>query len=137
FGVDIVSSNIRNLVGQEGSSLRTTDGGENWTQQTADTTYWLYAVQFTDENHGTAVGFLEGKIVNTSDGGQNWSLHSSGATGFFGVYFTGNNTGTVVGNDGAILRTTDGGQSWTPQTSGTINQLRAVRFADTNTGTVV
>ena len=59
------------------------------------------------------------------------------ATGLLGVYFTDNNTGTVVGNDGAILRTTDGGQNWTPQTSGTINQLRAVWFADANTGTVV
>ena len=64
-------------------------------------------------------------------------VQSSAATGLLGVYFTDNNTGTVVGNDGVILRTTDGGQNWTPQTSGTINQLRAVWFADANTGTVV
>ena len=109
FGVHFVNSNIGTLVGQEGIILRTTDGGNNWAQQTAETTDWLYAVHFSDENHGTAVGFLEGKIVSTTDGGQNWSVQSSAATGLLGVHFTDANTGTVVGNDGAILRTTDGG----------------------------
>src|SRR5207248_9512560 len=106
FGVHFVNSNIGTLVGQEGIILRTTDGGENWTQQTADTTDWLYAVHFSDENHGTAVGFLEGKILTTTDGGQNWATQTSQATGLLGVYFTDTNTGTVVGNDGVILRTT-------------------------------
>src|SRR5581483_8810953 len=70
FGVHFVNSNIGTLVGQEGIILRTTDGGNNWVQQTVNTTDWLYAVHFSDENHGTAVGFLEGKIVSTTDGGQ-------------------------------------------------------------------
>src|SRR4029453_14338470 len=97
----------------------------------------LYAVHCSDENHGAAVGFLNGTIHRTTDGGQNWTPQRSQATGLLGVYFVDANNGTVVGNDGVILRTTDGGQNWTPQTSGTINQLRAVWFADTNTGTVV
>ena len=46
FGVNFVNSNVGTMVGQEGIILRTTDGGNNWTQQTADTTDWLYAVQF-------------------------------------------------------------------------------------------
>ena len=87
FGVNFVNSNVGTMVGQEGIVLRTTDGGNNWTQQTADTTDWLYAVQFTDENHGTAVGFLEGKILSTTDGGQNWGVQSSEATGLLGSLF--------------------------------------------------
>ncbi len=98
---------------------------------------WLYAVHFTDENHGTAVGFLNGTILSTTDGGQNWVPRIHWRHGSAWSLFFDDNTGTVVGNDGAILRTTDGGQNWTPQTSGTINQLRAVWFANANTGIVV
>ena len=84
--------------------------------QTSDTTDWLYAVHFTDENNGTAVGFLEGTILRTTDGGQSWVPQSIGqATGLLGVYFTDTNNGTVVGNDGVILRTTDAGQNWIPK----------------------
>src|SRR4029434_2091711 len=84
--------------------------------------YLLYAVHFSDENHGAAVGFLNGTIHRTTDGGQSWTPQTTQATGLLGVYFVDANTGTVVGNDGAILRTTDGGESWNPQTSGTIHQ---------------
>jgi photosystem II stability/assembly factor-like uncharacterized protein len=53
------------------------------------------------------------------------------------IWFTDVNTGTAVGTNGTILRTTNGGLTWTPQTSGTTEHLRAVHFADANTGMAV
>ncbi len=106
--------------------------------QTSGTTDYLYRVFFTDDNNGTAVGFLSGTILHTTDGGAHWVIQNSGTSeGLLGVAFTDANTGTVVGGSGTILHTTDGGQNWAPQTSGTTNQLRAVAFADANNGTIV
>src|SRR5439155_26936226 len=76
FGVHFINSNIGTIVGDEGIILRTTDGGSNWVQQTSGTTDLLYAVHFSDENHGAAVGFLNGKILTTTDGGENWVTHA-------------------------------------------------------------
>src|SRR5438094_4313808 len=117
--------------------LMKTDCCNNSQQHTNDTTVLLYTVHFSDENHGAAVGFLNGTIHRTTDGEQTWTPQNTQATGLLGVYFVDANIGTVVGNDGVILRTTDGGQNWVPQTSGTTSQLRAVSFTDANTGTVV
>jgi photosystem II stability/assembly factor-like uncharacterized protein len=111
FGVHFANTEIGTIVGQDGIILRTTDSGNNWEQQTSNTTDWFYAVHFSDENHGAAVGFVSGTIVRTTDGGQNWTAQTSQATGLLGVYFVDAYVGTVVGNDGVILRTTDGGQN--------------------------
>ena len=45
-------------VGENGTIVKTTDGGTNWTIQTSGTTYILMGVSFTDANTGTAVGGL-------------------------------------------------------------------------------
>jgi photosystem II stability/assembly factor-like uncharacterized protein len=138
FGVDFSSTDVGTLVGEEGIILRTTDGGASWVSQTSQTNDWLYAVDCTDDNNGTAIGFLFGTIIHTTDGGQSWVTQDSGTTeGLLGIDFTDANTGTVVGGAGTILHTSDGGQSWVPQVSGTSNQLRAVSFSDAETGAVV
>jgi hypothetical protein len=51
-----------------------------------------------------------GTILRSLDGGLTWNRLTSGTDAdLFGVYFTSNDTGTVVGEDGIILRTTTGG----------------------------
>jgi len=54
-------------VGARGTILRTTDGGNNWDQQTSGTDDDLYGVAFTDSSTGTAVGNF-GAILRTTDG---------------------------------------------------------------------
>ena len=93
FGVRFVNSNVGTIVGDDGIILRTTDGGSNWVQQTSDTTDLLYAVHFSDENHGAAVGFLNGTVHRTTDGGQSWGPQNTQATGLLGVYFIDANAG--------------------------------------------
>jgi len=56
------------------------------------------------------------------------------------VFFTDNNTGTLIGLDGTILRTTNGGTTWVIQSTGTSGRqgyLNHVFLTDANTGTVV
>lgn len=116
--------------------LKTTDSGKNWDIQTKNAT--LYAVSFSDNNIGTAVGDW-GTIIRTSDGGETWEEQSSGvATHLRGVYFSDANTGTTVGLTGRILRTTNGGQDWVNQSTGIFNVIfNDVYFFDVNNGWVV
>src|SRR5215211_4895648 len=125
-GVSVVNANTSTLVGDYGTIVRTTDGGNNWTIQSSGTTQTLWAVSFTDSSNGTAVG-EGGTILRTTDGGNTWGSHASGTTlQLRGVSFTDPTNGTSVGEGGTILRTTDGGNSWLPQSSGTLNNLFGV-----------
>lgn len=45
------------LVGDNGTFLKTTDGGANWIAKTSGTTYKLKKIQFANSTTGYAVGF--------------------------------------------------------------------------------
>ena len=112
WGVSFTDANNGTAVGEVGTILRTTDGGDNWVSQTSGTTNHLSGVSFTDVNNRTAVGG-NGTILRTTDGGDNWVSQSSGTTNHLsGVSFTDANNGTVIGQYGTILRTTNGGASF-------------------------
>ena len=67
-----------------------------------------------------------------------WRKLSSGInSNLWGVYFTGPNTGYVVGSEGIILKTIDAGETWFPLSSGTNNSLSSVDFVNENTGWIV
>lgn len=67
-----------------------------------------------------------------------WIQQYSGVMGYglWGVSFTSNDTGTVVGFSGSIRHTTDGGALWNRQDT-VIDNLTACSFVNGNTGTVV
>src|SRR5438132_13178514 len=67
-GASFVDADTGTAVGEYGTIVRTTDGGNSWTVQVSGTTQALWAVSFTDANNGTAVG-EGGTIVRTKDGG--------------------------------------------------------------------
>src|SRR5438477_4747444 len=121
-GASFVDADTGTVVGEYGTIVRTTDGGNSWTVQVSGTTQALWAVSFTDANNGTAVG-EGGTIVRTTDGGDHWASQPSGTTlQFRGVSFADSNNGTAVGLGGTIVRTTDGGNSWAPQSSGDLER---------------
>jgi photosystem II stability/assembly factor-like uncharacterized protein len=55
-------------VGEDGTILRTINGGAAWTAQDSGTTNWLSGVSFIDANTGWAVGG-SGTILHTTNGG--------------------------------------------------------------------
>src|SRR4030095_16128196 len=65
-GASFVDANTGTVVGENGTIVRTTDGGNSWTVQASGTTQTLWAVSFADINNGTAVG-EGGVIVGTTD----------------------------------------------------------------------
>jgi len=136
------------MVGLVGKIIRTTDGGENWENQSSGTSDDLLSVHFTDENIGWAVGGggtapnSYGIVLKTTNGGTNWTILSSGITSFLrSVYFTDQNTGWTAGANynnyqGKILKTTDGGANWIIQFS-LFNPLNSIYFFNQNIGWVV
>ena len=66
--VYIIDANTRTAVGLNGTIIRTTDGGANWTMQTSGTPNDFYGICFSNANTGTIVG-AGGTILNTTNGG--------------------------------------------------------------------
>ena len=133
------------LVGDNGTVLKTSDGGRSWKIQSSRVPDTLSSVQFLDSQHGFAVG-NNGTILETIDGGDRWQLISRGSTrllvsyitaNLYSVHFINAQSGWVVGSDGAIFSTSDGGRSWREQSSGTSNVLYSVRFVSPRHGWVV
>jgi hypothetical protein len=119
FGVPMFS--IGNLVvGANGSILRSTDFGQNWSPQNSPVTTDLRAVEFSANNdtHIYAVGD-SGTIIASTSSGNAWTVQQSGTTrdlrGMF--FYLSDLDGWVVGDSGTILRTFDGG--WSPDESET------------------
>jgi photosystem II stability/assembly factor-like uncharacterized protein len=97
-GASVVNANTSTLVGDYGTIVRTTDGGNNWTIQSS----------------GMTQGQL-GTILRTIDAGESWLCDESGTNqDLYGVSFPQINAGTAVGSYGAILRTTTQGPTPRP-----------------------
>ncbi len=135
-GVSFVDSQTGWVVGNLGTLLATTDGGESWSAQEVGAID-LAAVDFVNAASGWTVG-AGGVILHTADGGATWSSQASGtAEPLTDVDFVDAASGWAVGANGVILHTADGGATWSPQASGTAAGLLSVSFADGSTGWAV
>ena len=128
------TANTGYIVGENGTILKTMNGGEDWEIQASGTLGSLYSVFFWDENSGWAVGEY-GILFKTSNGGEDWQNLSFETSEFMGsVFFTDINTGFIGGSAG-ILKTTDGGLTWNYVKTDFC--CRAIYFPDANTGYAV
>lgn len=114
---------------------KTTDGGENWTDQSSGYT----ATRFKDiwihnSEKVTMVGNF-GLIIQTEDGGENWTtIDSSLDHHLSGIFFVDDMLGFICGDAGTIIRTKDGGTNWEELNTGVIGVLNDVYFIDENNG---
>jgi photosystem II stability/assembly factor-like uncharacterized protein len=129
-------------VGDNGTIVKTINGGRTWAALSTGITDDLFSVYFTDANNGYAVGgaispqFHEGIILKTTDGGVTWnSITSDTANPLRSVYFTDAAIGYAVGGE-IILKTNDAGTTWADITSGNVGG-NSVFFTDANTGYIV
>jgi photosystem II stability/assembly factor-like uncharacterized protein len=141
--VKFTDANNGIAVGNNGTIIRTTDGGGEWVTQISGTTNDLYEVFSANTDTSYAVG-KSGTILKTVDGGILWTQQQSGTDkSLSGLYFVDANNGWI-GNKGMaypdsiniILHTTDGGTNWNQQTyiSHYGAGLSSVCFLDENIG---
>ena len=111
------------IVGELGTVLRSTDGGETWKALDSGTTKNLMKVYLIDAQNAVAVG-ADGIIVRTTDGGDHWQTEKSPKLmTLFDVTFTDKNTGWIAGEFSTVLNSTDGGQTWKIVTGGNIEDF--------------
>src|SRR5262249_17006937 len=96
----------------------------------------LYAVAFSDERRGLAVG-RDGTILRTDDGGQKWlSARTTVNTPLYGLAVKGKKA-WAVGARGVVLFSDDRGENWREQNSVVKKHLYAVCFVNEKQGWAV
>lgn len=96
-------------VGNVGTILHTSNGGETWEFQNSGSYSSLRDVYFCDSIKGWAVGD-NGTIIHTVDGGVNWESQESGTMeDLWSVFFIDQNMGWITGDNYTILQAIDGG----------------------------
>ncbi|RPI60403.1 MAG: hypothetical protein EHM44_10485, partial [Ignavibacteriales bacterium] len=92
--------------------LKTTDGGENWTQSNIGGS--PSSLSFVNYDFGFCAAF--NGIYKTTDGGENWNLNYQDNVHYSSIQFIDNNSGFAVGNESPgslyLAKTVDGGLNW-------------------------
>jgi len=123
-------------VGNNGTIVHSSDGGNIWGTQTSGTTNWLRAVTAANANTAWAVG-RNGTVRKTTNGGSSWTSQFFTNRDWYGAYAVNTSIVWVVGQSGRIYKTVNGGSGWSQQTSGTTNIIEDVYAVDANTAWVV
>ncbi|MEJ5305262.1 MAG: YCF48-related protein [Ignavibacteria bacterium] len=123
--VIFLNENIGFICGGSSSSadslgyvLKTTDGGETWTQLPYNFKTQLYAISAPSENviYASAGSSL---VFKSTDGGLTWTKSTiyTTSTTLWDIQFYDENLGYACGASGRIFKTTNGGANWTLLTS--------------------
>lgn len=119
------------IVGEAGTALNTTDGGQTWNKVDTGTKKTLLKV-FVDEQSVVAVG-ADGTIVRSTDGGTHWQSEKCPKDiTLFDVTFTDKDTGWIAGEFATVMKSTDGGQNWNVVTGGHTDQFEVGPFFTIN-----
>lgn len=105
------------IVGEKGTVLATSDGGQEWTLLDVGNYSSLYGVYFRDENEGIAVG-KDLSYLTSKDGGKTWRQKElppspMGAVDLNDIAIKGED-GIIVGDRSLVLVSDDGGRQWQP-----------------------
>lgn len=99
------------IIGSDGIILFSSDGGENWQQQSSQTDNQLNSVYFINENFGWVVGD-SGTYLKTKDAGSTWEKQIIAFNNdFYRVQFVDTTIGFISGKD-VVIKTTNGGNTW-------------------------
>jgi len=125
------------LIGEAGTILKTSDGGQSWKSVNSPTSNDLRKLFFIDSNEGIIVGD-EGTMLKTYDRGENFhSIISNTEKDLRSVFFIDEKTGWACGERGMIIHTTDKGEHWRTVHEGVFEEhtiLNDVFFLDKSKG---
>ncbi|MFA4853693.1 MAG: YCF48-related protein [Bacteroidales bacterium] len=130
-------------VGQSGTILKTTNGGNDWTVLPSLTTNKLNSICFANSDVGYIVGD-SGIILKTITGGNDWLIIQNGTNiydAYCSVYFINQDTGFIAESyyeAGYILKTINGGNSWTSIPCGaSLSSVKSLHFYGSTIGIAV
>jgi len=108
--IDFANEFVGYVVGEQGSILKTIDGGINWqylrkANSVAQKRYRFAAVYFIDELNGFITG-EKGILWQTEDGGENWQIQIIDKTHHYTSITTVNQKIILVGKNGVVVQLT-------------------------------
>jgi photosystem II stability/assembly factor-like uncharacterized protein len=106
--ITFTSTNIGYIVGDNGTVLKTIDGGNNWSLIFSDITQSFVSTSFVDDNIGYIL--TSENLYKTENGGTTWQLKYTNQ--FLNVVWFVSESNGFIGSDSGILKTTDGGTNW-------------------------
>jgi hypothetical protein len=128
-----ISADTALVVGNNGTILRTTNGGINWNPITT-TSEHLMKIEFADSQTGYVAGF-NGTLLKTTDGGLTWqNLTTNTTENIYALSVVSADTLFVGGDNGLLLKSVDGGNNFQSQNSDTSNKIVDLAFIDADTG---
>jgi photosystem II stability/assembly factor-like uncharacterized protein len=115
--VQFVNTDTGWAAGEDGTIIRTNDGGQTWEQQITNVQTFIVDLFFLNENVGWALTVRNivpfgTTILHTTNGGVNWIPEdfSQPSTIMNTIFFFDSLNGFIGGKN--ISKTTDGGQTW-------------------------
>jgi photosystem II stability/assembly factor-like uncharacterized protein len=122
-------------VGNQGSVLRSLDGGSTWSVSAVGTQA-LHAV--AARGFTALIAADSGQVWRSLDSGGTWSqITFPGAPSIRSLQMPDDSVAFVAGAGGSMFKTTNGGRTWSALASGTFATLRALRFRDSRHGWAV
>lgn len=103
-------------AGDNGSIMKTTNGGFSWAKQESDYTHELVDIAFASLTDGCAVG-EDGYCLRTTDGGTTWTKQKITQYWLGTVCYSDANNVWATGEYGVIVHSSNGGASWHVQKS--------------------
>ncbi len=129
FGPDAVFA-----VGLKGTIIKTSDGGNSFTQIESGTTGLLTSIYCIDEKTGW-IGSDLGMVLRTTNAGENWvKVREPKGWQKSSFFALDQNTAWLSTENSKLLKTTDGGQNWENIETGIGKSFRIIRFFDAETG---
>jgi photosystem II stability/assembly factor-like uncharacterized protein len=113
------------IAGDNGTLLKSTNGGINWFQINAGVSNNLNSVIFLDTITGWITG-SNGLIIKSTNGGLNWTVKPSGTASnlkSFLPYY-------ICGSNGTFLYSLDSGNTWKNELTGTAKNINSLYNTD-------
>lgn len=129
-----VTEDLVFAVGDNGTILKTTDGGTTWVAKTSGTTQNLTKIKFANQNVGFAIGF-NGTLLKTINSGENWNLISTLTNNnLYGLTVIDENILIISGDNGFINKTINSGNTFTIITVPENTTVSEIQFFTSSTG---
>ena len=136
YDVQFLDSLTGYTGGTNGTIVKTTNGGANWTSINSPVTSTVFSFSFINATTGVAA-CEDGKFIKTTNGGTNWVLQIPPPTNYnrlstvkyfpSGVIYTSG----IYGNN---MKSTDAGATWTSLVNGINSYIFSSYFLNANSG---
>jgi len=134
LGVNFIDSMTGVAVGNNGTILKTTDGGVHWNTipSPSNKTYWKN--HFVNETLGWIVG-VDGTLLKTLNTGDSWDTINLGTDeDLESIFFINDSVGWLCGRNGVLYKTENQGITWEDKSFNQTDYLGSIVFFDDNKG---